>query len=83
MHPQHTGNIELGGVSETPEDHDTQMGVERLEKWTNGNLLKFSEGTCRVLPLERNSPRHQDTLRVPGWKAALQRRPWGSWWTPH
>lgn len=68
MHPQHTGDAGLRGVSEAPEDHTaTQRDVDRLEKCADKNVLKFNQGTWRVLPLGRNSPRYQDRLGLPGW----------------
>ncbi|KAK4827299.1 hypothetical protein QYF61_016526 [Mycteria americana] len=36
--------------------------LSRLEKWRNRNLMKFSKGKCKLLPLGRNNPRHQYTL---------------------
>jgi len=33
----------------------------KLEKWANGNLIKFEKGKFKVLPLSKND-RHQHTL---------------------
>lgn len=49
------------GCDGAQRDHD------RLEKWANRNLVKFK---CHVLPLGKKNPRHQDRLRLIGWKAA-------------
>ncbi|PKU31042.1 hypothetical protein llap_18655 [Limosa lapponica baueri] len=44
----------------TPEGYAT---VQRdLESWAERNLMKFNQGECRVLPLGRNNPLHQDRL---------------------
>ena len=39
-----------------------QSSLDRLEKWTSRNLMKFNNGKCKVLHVERNNPRHQDRL---------------------
>ncbi|GAB0209470.1 probable global transcription activator SNF2L2 [Grus japonensis] len=36
--------------------------LDRLEKWPERNLMKFSKGTCPVLPLGRKNPMHHYTL---------------------
>ena len=39
-----------------------QSSLDKLEKWTSRNLMKFNNGKCKVLNVERNNPRHQDRL---------------------
>ena len=51
----------------------------RLEKWADKKLMKFNKGNCKVLPLWRNTPRHQYTLVPTGWKAVCHKSTWGSW----
>ncbi|KAK4806711.1 hypothetical protein QYF61_027712 [Mycteria americana] len=58
-----------------------QRDLNRLEKWADRNLMQFSKGKRKVLPLTRNNPMHQDKLGPTDWTAAWQKRPWGSWWT--
>lgn len=41
-----------------------QRTHNRLEKWAGRYLVRFSAGMCKVWPLGKNSPKHQDTLRV-------------------
>ena len=54
-------DTKLRGVADTPEGCAAiQRHLERLEKQATKNLMKFS----KVLPLGRNYPRHQYTLRA-------------------
>ncbi|MCQ4078531.1 hypothetical protein FK519_27530 [Klebsiella pneumoniae] len=36
-----------------------ERDFDRLEKWTDENLMKFSKGKCKVPQQGRNNPRHQ------------------------
>ena len=55
-----------------------QRNCDRLEKWADRNLPELNKKD-KVLPLGRSSPRHQDVLGPPIWKAAVQKRTWESW----
>ncbi|GAB0186193.1 mitochondrial enolase superfamily member 1 [Grus japonensis] len=64
-------DTKLGGVVDTPEgDAAVWRDLDKLEKWAHSNLVKFNPGKCKVLPLRRNNPRHQDRLGLSIWKAA-------------
>lgn len=39
-----------------------QRDIDRLEKYADSNLMKFSKGKCRVLKLGRKEPMHQEKL---------------------
>jgi len=41
---------------DTPDGCTTfQKGLDRLENWDNGNLLKFRKGKCKVLSLKKET----------------------------
>ena len=51
------------GVADKPDSCDAiQRALNRLEKWTERNLIKFSKGKCKDLPLERSSLMHKYML---------------------
>jgi len=48
-----------------PEGHAIiQRDLDRLEKWTDRNLIKIIKEKCKALNLDRNNPRYQDRLEV-------------------
>jgi len=57
-----------------------QMDLDRLGRWTHGNLMKFSKAKCKVLHLGQGNPKHDIDWVMSGLKAALLRRTWGYWW---
>ncbi|KAM9591200.1 putative nicotine oxidoreductase isoform 2-T3 [Morphnus guianensis] len=81
---QFADDTKLGEVADTPEGHAAiQRDLDKLENWADRNLMHFNKGKCQVLHLRRDNPMHQYTCwGLPSWKAAWQRRTWGSWWTP-
>jgi len=73
-------DTKLGGVVDTQEGCAAIQGdLNRLESWTQRNLMKFNKGKCRVLHLGRNNPMHQYGLGWTCWKAALWRGTWECW----
>ncbi|PKU44202.1 hypothetical protein llap_5498 [Limosa lapponica baueri] len=56
-------DTKLGGLANTPEGCATiQCDLNRLQSWTEKNLVRFNKGKCRVLHLGRKNPRHQYRL---------------------
>ena len=56
-------DTKLRGAADTPEGRAAiQTDFNRLEKWTDRNLLKFNKGKCQVLHLGRNIVKHQYIL---------------------
>lgn len=41
-----------------------QRNPHRLEKWAGRHLRRFNKRMCKALHLGKNSPKHQETLRV-------------------
>ena len=56
------GDTKPGGAADAPRVVLPSRGTRT--GWRNGlsDLVKLSKGKCQVLPLGRNSPRHQDLL---------------------
>lgn len=48
-------DTQLEGVADTLE---SPTAIEKL-KWADGNLMVFSKGNCKIMPLWKNSPIHQ------------------------
>jgi len=75
-------DTKLGGVADAPEGRAAvPRDLNGLEKWADGNLVKISNGKGKVLRLGRDNRVHQYRLGRTCWRAALQKRTWGTWWT--
>ena len=58
-----TDNTKLGRAGDTPYGCAAiQKDLNRLQKWTDGNLMMFTKGKCKVPHLQRNNPRCQYTV---------------------
>ncbi|KAK4830695.1 hypothetical protein QYF61_012864 [Mycteria americana] len=60
-------DTKLGGEADTSEGRATlQEDMERLEEWTNKNLMKFKKDKCKVLHLGKHNPGVQHRLGSTG-----------------
>lgn len=58
-----------------------QRDLVTLWKWADRNLMMFSKGKCKVLPLGWNNPMHQYVLKADQMESSV-RKTCVSWWTP-
>ncbi|KAK4830060.1 hypothetical protein QYF61_008398 [Mycteria americana] len=62
----------LRGVADTAEGHAAiQRDLDRLEKWSNRNLMNFNKEKFKVLHQGRNNSRHQYMLGATQLKSSL------------
>ncbi|GAB0194643.1 hypothetical protein GRJ2_001929600 [Grus japonensis] len=72
-------NTKLCGVVDTLEGRDAiQRDLDRLERWTCVNLMRFNKAKCKVLHMGRGNPKYKHMEN--GLRAALRRRTRGCWW---
>jgi len=71
-------DIKLRGVADTPDGRAAiQRDHNRLEKWADGNLIKFHKEKCTVLHLGRNKPMHQYMLGATRLESSLAEKDLG------
>ncbi|PKU41027.1 rna-directed dna polymerase from mobile element jockey-like [Limosa lapponica baueri] len=56
-------NTKLCGAVDTLEGRDAiQTDLNRFERWTCENLMKFKKAKCKVLHMGQNNPKHKYRL---------------------
>ncbi|KAK4829139.1 hypothetical protein QYF61_002354 [Mycteria americana] len=72
-------DTKLGGVADAPEGCAAiQRDLNRLEKWADGNLMKFNKENWKVLHLGRKNPRHQYMLGATQLESSLAEKDLGT-----
>ena len=75
-------DTKLNGEVDTPEGRAAlQEDLDSLEEWANKNLMKFTRKSVRSCTWENIIQACSTDWDPPGWRAALWKGTWGSWWT--
>ena len=60
---EYADDTKLGGSVNTLEGRDDmQMDLDRLERLSCGNLMRFTKAKCKVLQLDWGNPKHKYRL---------------------
>lgn len=71
-------DIKLCGAVDMSKGWDAILrDLDRLKRWAQENLMRFSKSKCKVLQLDYGNPHYQYELRG-GLSAVLLKRTWGS-----
>jgi len=74
-------NTKLCGVVDTLEEGDAiQKDLDRLERWTCMNLMKFNKAKCKVLHVGQGNLKHKYRLGGEWLESSSEEKDLGYWW---
>ena len=74
-------DTELGRLADAPEGSAAiPWDVDRLESWTERNLMRFNKDKCRVLHVGRNNRKQQHRLGADHLESSSAEEDWEYWW---
>ena len=78
---EYADDTKLGGAVNTLEGRDDmQMDLDRLERFSCGNLMRFTKAKCKVLQLDWANPKHKYQLGGEWIESSFEEKDLECWW---